>query len=387
MLKIAHFIDSHDPGGAESIVVELCRRTREYGYTPEVYHFGNPWLEEKCRKHHIPAVPVPAYRLYTSALTIPLFTLLFVRFLTKHRVDILHSHLFGPITGACFATYLAGIPHIGTLHDIYTIDEKKTRVRYLRLASRLGTRLITVSHQMKTYLAELGRLRNGGFHTIVNGLDLDTYCLVTDRKQFPALGLDPEDIVFICVGRLEEIKGHDLLLKAFKTAAFKTRVKLLIVGEGPCRPKLQQQINEAGLRRKVKMLGQRDDVPLLLNLSDCFVLSSRSEGLSCSIIEAMAAGLPVIATDVGGNRELIVDGVNGYIVEPGNPDSLAVKMTEVLHDGRKRKEFGRASQAYAREQYSVSTMMTRYGEQYDELVTSQAGSFIGLLKKHLWADR
>ena len=106
MPKVAHFIDSHDPGGAETLVVEICRKIEDRGYKPEVYHFGNPWLEEQCRKHGIPTTMAPGHRWYKSAGTLPLFIPVFARFLKERRVDILHSHLFGPVTGACFAAYL-----------------------------------------------------------------------------------------------------------------------------------------------------------------------------------------------------------------------------------------------------------------------------------------
>jgi len=322
MPKVAHFIDSHDPGGAESIVVEICRNIGKYGYTPAVYHFGNPWLEEKCREYTIPAILVPDYKLYTSSITIPLFTISFIRFLKTQHVDILHSHLFGAITSACFAAYLAGIPHIGTLHDIYTIEEKKSRIRYLRLSSLLGTRLVTVSRQMREYLSSLGKFNERTLQTIVNGVDIDKFSVSVSREQYPDLQLNTSDFVFICVGRLEEIKGHDILLKAFNGIMPREHVKLLIVGEGPCRNEMEQYIAEAGLQNNIRMLGQRNDIPSLLNLSDCFVLASRSEGLSCSIIEAMAAGLPVIATDVGGNCELVTNAVNGYLVQPENVEEL-----------------------------------------------------------------
>jgi glycosyltransferase involved in cell wall biosynthesis len=365
MPKIAHFIDSHDSGGAESIVIELCRKSGDYGYEPEIYHFGNLWLEEKCRENDIPAFIVPGHRFYTSSLTIPLFAVMFFRFLKRRRVDVLHSHLFGPIIGACFAAFLAGIPHIGTLHDIYTLEEKKIRIRYLQVSSLLGTKLVTVSHQMKTFLRNQGRFHNGSIQTIVNGVEVEKYHAPADRLQYPDLGLGRDDIVFICVGRLEQIKGHDVLLQAFKQLMPQRNVKLLIVGEGPCRTEIEKQIVGSGLPDNVRMLGHRSDVPALLNLCDCFVLASRSEGLSCSIIEAMAAGLPVIATDVGGNRELVKDNVNGYLVPPGNADAMGHMMRDLLESESKRTMYGATSRQRAREQYSLKTMLRQYVDIYD----------------------
>jgi glycosyltransferase involved in cell wall biosynthesis len=368
MPKVAHFIDSHDPGGAETVVVEICKRIETYGYTPEVYHFGNPWLEEKCREYNIPSLFVPGYRWYTSASTLPLFIPIFVRFLRKQRVDILHSHLFGAVTGASFAAYLAGIPHIGTFHDIYTVDEKKERIRYIRASSFLGTRLVTVSHQMKQYLSSLGKFENGVLQTIVNGVDLDKFTFSVNRNAYPELDLGPEDFVLICVGRLEEIKGHGILLKALGKIEPKNHVKLLIVGEGPCRQAIERQLGTENLQNNVRMLGHRDDVPALLNLSDCFVLSSRSEGLSCSIIEAMAAGLPVVASDVGGNSELVEHGVNGYLVPRDDPDAFSIRLQSVINDAARRKEFGQKSLKRVRDCYSIDVMIKKYVDNYEKMI-------------------
>jgi L-malate glycosyltransferase len=366
--KVAHFIDSHDPGGAETLVVEICRKIKDRGYTPEVYHFGNPWLEEKCREQGIPMSLAPGYKWYKSAGTLPFFIPVFARFLKEQRVDILHSHLFGPVTGACFAAYITRIPHIGTLHDIYTIEAKKRRVWYIQLSSLLGTRIVAVSHQMKTYLNNLGRFNDGALQTIVNGMDLDKFNLPCSRESHPELGLGPEDIVLICVGRLEKIKGHDILLKAFGLMQPGDHVKLLIVGDGPCRQEIDQQIIEEGLQQNVQMLGQRNDIPDLLNLSDCFVLSSRSEGLSCSIIEAMAAGLPVVATDVGGNSELVVNGKNGYLVPPEHAGILSLRLQCIMDDTVRRRKFGEMSLQFAREQYSLDTMIGKYADNYDSMM-------------------
>jgi glycosyltransferase involved in cell wall biosynthesis len=368
MPKVAHFIDSLDPGGAETIVIEISRKIKNYGYTPEVYHFGNPWLEQKCEEYSIPSLFVPGHRFFTSKATIPIFSAVFAKFLKNQRVDVLHSHLFGSITGACFSAYLARIPHIGTLHDIYTIEEKKKRIRYIQLASFFGTRLVTVSHQMKTYLNSLGYFRNGTFQTIVNGVDIERFSLNVNRKDYPVLDLSPRDFIFICAGRLERIKGHDILLKAFSKIKPKDHVKLLIVGEGPCRHEIEKYIAEEELQHNVRMLGHREDIPALLKLSDCFVLSSYSEGLSCSIIEAMAAGLPVIATDVGGNSELIKDGIDGYLVPSDNPELLSKRLQAIIDDSLLRSKFSELSMKRVREYCSLDAMLSKYANSYNEII-------------------
>jgi glycosyltransferase involved in cell wall biosynthesis len=368
MPKIAHFIDSHDPGGAESVVIDLCRSIGPYGYSAEVYHFGNPWLERRCEELGIPAVYVPGHRFYKSAATIPLFTAGFSRFLRERHVDLLHSHLFGPVSSACYSAFIARIPHVGTLHDVYTVDEKKSRIRYLTASHRFGTRLVAVSRQMKTYFDVLGNYREGVVQTIVNGVDIDRYQCGESENRRAELQITGDTIVFICVGRLEKIKGHADLITAFGQLTFGHEVLLLIVGEGPCREELERQIDHVGLNGRVKLLGHRDDVPVLLNTADCFVLSSYSEGLSCSIIEAMASGLPVIATNVGGNRELVQEDVNGFLVPPHAPNALLERLKSIVADAQLRARLGRASLSRAREEYSLRTMVREYSALYDRMI-------------------
>lgn len=370
MKKIAHFIDSSDPGGAETIVIDICKSISQYGFESEIYHFGNSWLEKKCKEFNISNVIVPWHKLYKSIKTIPIFSITFARFLRKNKVDILHSHLFGSITGACLSTYLSNTPHIGTLHDVYTIEERRKRIYLLKMATLLGTRLITVSQQMRSYLNDLGRFRNGAMQTIVNGVDIEKFSKPVNKKLYSELHVNPEDIVFICVGRLEKIKGHDILIQAFSNIKPASNVKLLIVGDGPCRKEIENDIAKAGLQNNVIMLGHRDDIPELLKLSDCFVLASHSEGLSCSIIEAMAVGLPILATDVGGNCELVKDGENGYLVSCENSNALASKMQALINDEVKRKQFGKVSLRLAEEGFSLNTMIAKYINNYNEMLNA-----------------
>lgn len=368
--KIAYFIDSDDPGGAENLVIKICRGLNRKKFIPVVYHFGNRWLQKKCNECGIHSVLVPGHSLYKSIKTIPLFSLIFARFLFQQNVDILHSHLFGSITGASFSAFLAKIPHIGTLHDIYTVEENKTKFRLLQLSSLLGTRLITVSQYMHNYFNSLGKLPKGSFYTILNGVDLKEFNGNIDLKKRSGLGLGSDETILICVGRLVKIKGYNILIEAISLLHSDVAFKLIIVGDGPDRENIEYLISQKRLKGKVKLLGQKDDVPDLLKLSDCFVLSSYSEGLSCSIIEAMAAGLPVVATDVGGNRELVKDGVSGYIVPPGDATVFAKRLQSIINDKNKRKSFGNMAFNIAKNNFSIEKMMNEYVCQYIEMTAN-----------------
>lgn len=368
MKKIAHFIDTNVPGGAEVLIVEICKNLFHYNFQPEIMHFGNPWLQEKCKELNIPSVIVPGYKLYKFSKTIPIFTLVFNRLLKQRNISILHSHLFAPIVGACLATFLSRTAHIGTLHDTYTIEQKKTRVRLLQMASILGVRLITVSQSMQDYLMTLGKFPKGTVKTIFNGVDIEKFARLISSVSRQDFHLKTNDIVFICVGRLVEIKRHDILIESFSRLKPNKHVKLLIVGEGPCRQSMEDLIIKKRMPDNIKILGFREDVPELLKMSDCFVLSSRSEGLSYSIIEAMASGLPLIVTNVGGNHELVIDEENGYLIPFDEPDAFTEKLQILIDDKEKRKQFGERSRMIVQKKFSIDSMMQEYIKIYTEIV-------------------
>ncbi len=368
MKKVAHFIDSNVLGGAEVLLIEICKRLRNYDLQPEVFHFGHPWLTKRCDEFGIPSVLVPGYKSYKSIRTIPIFGAIFTRFLKQRNITILHSHLVDPITAASLAAFLSGTSHIGTLHDTHTIEEKRSKIRLLQIAALLGTRLITVSKNVERFLQTTAKFPTGTFQTILNGVDVAKFRRAKRQETRDNLQLSSNDIIFICVGRLVDIKGHDVLIEAFSMIKSSSPVKLLIVGDGPRRQSIENLIAKKKMSADIKVLGLREDVPELLNLSDCFVLSSHSEGLSCSIIEAMAAGLPVVATDVGGNRELVRDGRSGYLIPPNDPMAFAEKLRLLIEDKARRKQFGHISLEIAQEKYSIDTMVTRYVEIYRAMI-------------------
>lgn len=366
--KVAHFVDTWTPGGAEVLIVELCSRLKAHGFIPEIFHFGQPFLLEICKEREITSIIVPEHKLYKSIRTLPLFAWRFSQFLKQSGVDLLHAHLFGPTTAGSLAGALARIPRLGTLHDTYIVEEREARIHLLEMAWLLGARIITVSDTMQGYLRRLGKFSKNAVRTIHNGVDLKKFTAVSCEGFRKKLGIAADEFVVICVGRLVEIKQHDLLLEAFSKVSAEKPLRLLLVGEGPEQERLEALSAEKGLSARVSFLGFRTDIPELLNVSDCFALTSRSEGLSYSIAEAMAAGLPAVVTDVGGNHELIVDGENGFLVPLDDPALFAEKLDTVADNKELRKTFGRNSRARAEAWFSMDAMLDGYLSLYSELL-------------------
>jgi len=369
--RVGHLIDSGDPGGAETLLVEICSRLGKYGFSPLVLHFSNEWLEKKCLERGIPTALVPGRAFFTSLKAFPVFSFIFAKFLRDQKIDLLHSHLFGSITGASLSTAVMRIPHIGTIHDTYTIEERKHRVHLLKAASMLGTRLVTVSSMMKKRLEEFGSFNKDSLRVILNGVDLDRFGAPQPEGIREQLGIGRSDFVLTCVGRLVELKGHDILIEAFAQLSHSRPLRLLIIGDGPEKKRHEELVARKGLGKNVLFLGQREDIPALLGASECFALASRTEGLSCSIVEAMAAGLPIVATDVGGNPELVQDGLSGYLVPYGDSASLACRLQRLIDDETKRKMFGARSLEIAGK-YSLDKMVSEYARNYREMLGERA---------------
>jgi len=171
----------------------------------------------------------------------------------------------------------------------------------------------------------------------------------------------------LTVARLDPQKGlHDLVA----AAALVPEARVMVVGEGPERRALETRIAHLGLGDRVHLLGFRSDVPDLLAGSDLFVLPSLFEGLPLSILEAMAAGKPVVATAIGGNDEAVVDGATGLLVPPGDPRALADAIRALLRDPERRRRLGEAGRRRAEAEFSAPAMVRRVAAVYDELLAA-----------------
>ena len=373
MKKVAHFIDSDDPGGAETLIIELAKISRAYDYQFEVFHFGNKWIESNCEKHNIDSIIVPYYNLYKSIMTLPFFMFMFIIFLKKRKIDILHSHLFDTLVATTIPAYFSSTPHVGTLHDVYSIEDNTLRAYALKFSTLLGTKIVTVSKQISDHLNSLCKFSYGDIKVIKNGVDMTKFSgtPLTDIRD--ELNLPKDSMLLVSVGRLVAVKGFDVLIKSIKKISDATKkFNLIIVGDGPEMLKLKQLIKLESVEGYVKLIGHRDDVASILLQSDCFVLASKSEGLSCSIIEAMATSLPIVATDVGGNNELVKNNENGYLVPCDNVDELSNALINIISNNTIRLTFALCSKKIANRELSIYKTLDAYINCYEEVSLSQS---------------
>ncbi len=366
IMKIAQFIDTISSGGAETMLAEISRGLKNRKFDVVVIFFENNWLEKKCIELDIKYINLSAHFLYKKIYLLPLFVFYLGFVVKRNKVDVLHSHLFGPIVAGAIAARLFGISHIGTMHDTYTILERPVRAKLLRLSTFLGTKLVVVSNRMKTIFLDEHPELQMQYEVIVNGVDLNSYDIPATGDIRKSFNIDDSEIILLHVGRLVDVKRQDLMVQAVSCIDNKVSFKLLIAGDGPNYAVLQNQINEADLQNKVILLGHREDVKELLASSDCFILVSDSEGLSCSLLEAMAAGLPAVVTNVGGNAELVQSGVNGFVIDKGDCAALVSSVEKIVMQEKLRNMMSEKTKEIVNRSYSIDKTIESYISLYKQ---------------------
>jgi glycosyltransferase involved in cell wall biosynthesis len=228
--------------------------------------------------------------------------------------------------------------------------------------------VVSVSSRLAERLARDVGFDRRRVRTIRNGVSTERFGRTVRADARAGLGLFQNTIAVGTVGRLEEVKDHGTLLRAFGLVARQNpRAVLLIAGDGPLRSQLERTVQELGLDARVRFLGHRPDVERVLAALDVFVLSSISEGLSNTILEAMACGVPVVATRVGGADELIVENETGLLAPARQPETLATAIATLVNDEAARLRMGVAAGERARAKFSLAGMLTAYESLYTEL--------------------
>jgi glycosyltransferase involved in cell wall biosynthesis len=268
---------------------------------------------------------------------------------------------------------ITGVPLVATVHGKGYYGERAHRRLAYRLVARRAFRMVAVSRDVGRYLtASLGV--RGAVETIYNGIDTARLVRPEGRARLRAeLGLGPHQPVVGAIGNLFPVKGHTYLVRAAaRLAARFPDLTVLLSGRPLLEAELTAEARALGVERQVRFLGFRDDVPALLDAMDVFVLPSLSEGLSMSLLEAMAAGKPVVATDVGGNPELVVDGQTGLLVPARDPEALAVAIGRVLGDRALAARLGDSARRRVLGEFGVDRMVARYVGLYDTMLADPA---------------
>jgi glycosyltransferase involved in cell wall biosynthesis len=303
--------------------------------------------------------------------------------LRRERVALVHAHLPDVIIWAASVGFLTRTPVIGTYHGLgiwprnrNRLDVRNTLRRVLyRFAGWLCDRTIAVSPTVRTMLCDDLGFDERKTVVLLNGIDTGRFGAVPiDNAPRTALDLQARSII-ICVGRLVAGKGQHLLIKAMPGVLSRhPNAALLLVGDGPERASLEHLVLELRLTAAVRLAGERMDVPDLLAISSIFVLPSFSEGISLALIEAMAAGTPVIATAIPGNRDVVVDDRYGVLVPPGDVDAIADAICALFDDPARTAAMAARGQERVKTHFDISASLAATASLYAEVLSERRGA-------------
>ena len=368
--NILQYIETSGPGGAETVLLNIARSIDKNRFNPTVVLHKSEWLHEQLLKNEIETEIIPSKRSWDMV-----FLVKFIRYCRRHKIDLIHSHLFGANLYSCLAGAILRIPVITTFHNELFFQGRLEKFMALKsfIIRNFSAQMVFVAEYMKKDYIEHSNFPENRLLTVYNGVELKNGINNSDSSSLKKeLGISDDDLLVGHIANLRAPKGHKFLIKAASLVCnnFPSAKFLLIgdEGDGTIKKEIEDLIAESGLGENIRLLGFRKDVNRLLQIIDIFVLSSTSEGLPLSVIEAMASSKPVVATNVGGLPEIVVPDKTGYLVEPQNADALAEKLIFLLKDKALRTRMGLAGRKVVEEKYSFQTMITNYQNLYEELL-------------------
>lgn len=354
-IRVVHVVTTLNIGGLEKVVLDLVRcRTRDVVDARVICLDSSGVLAQGSSD-----VGVSVETIGTTG-SVPQRILRLARRLRQLKPHVVHTHNPQAHLHGAWAGRLARVPVvIHTKHGRGRIDG-----RVLAALSRVATTwtscFVTVSEDAARVARDVDHVPARKLRVIHNGIDVERFSASGVRDSRPRGRA-------ITVGRLDPIKDQATLLRATRLVVDKMpSFQLDVVGDGPSRPELEALQASLGLGRQVRFHGYRDPVTTYLATSDFFVLSSLSEGVSIALLEAMASGLPAVATDVGGNREVVIPGETGLLVSAGSPEALADAMLKIQSDSATLERMGLASRRRVEDQFSLGHVVAQYERLYIE---------------------
>ncbi|MDQ6700906.1 MAG: glycosyltransferase [Acidobacteriota bacterium] len=293
----------------------------------------------------------------------------FARVLRQFRPHVVHTHNY-----ALRYTYAPALWHripvqVHTVHNVAQKEVDGVGRALQQIAFRRGVAPVAIAQEVAATIRNVYGVPERAL--IPNGICVRGYRSgrLRGAEWRRREGFGPDEILCLCVGRLAPQKDHATLLQAFAAGPAKDpRARLLLAGEGPLRTDIERQIQALGVGQSVRLLGRRQDIPDMLAAADLFVIASRWEGNPLAVMEAMSAGVPVVATAVGGVPELVSEGETGLLVVPGEPAMLASAICRLLDDATRRAAMGRAAMRKAERDFDVGVMARAYEQLYERLL-------------------
>lgn len=367
-IRVLHVIETGGPGGAEAMLADLVARLDPRRFESRVGLLrGGGWLEDRLSSLGIrPTVLRSGGRLDVSLVRH------LRRLLRDERIDLLHSHLMDMNFYSCVAGLVARVPVVATEHGDVHHPAKRGNIHWIKpkTIARLASSWVAVSAFTRDRIVADFGIPAWRVRVIYNGIRMpEPTDAKSVRRALAPLGVPEQAFLVGSVGSLYPVKGHSCLVEALaRIVADVPGAHLCIAGRGDEEGPLKQKAAELEILDRVHLLGLRDDVPRLLAAFDVFVLPSLSEGLPLSLLEAMAAGRPVIASRVGGIPEVLEDGVTGFLAEPRDVAALARCLVRVAAMGSAGVEMGLRARRVIESRFTIGAMVSAYQAVYEAVI-------------------
>ena len=369
--EVLFLIDVLDKqGGAERNLFQIVQGLDRLCFRPMVCTFKSGRLFFDLKNKGIECIDLDLKRIYGFDAVRKMLVLRNI--VKKYNIKIMVTYFEGADIWGAIAAKIAGIPYvISNRRDMGFKQTKRHKFVYWFI-NHCFYCIVTVCESLKTHLVRSYRLDPDKVRTIYNGIDVEFFANAKARTEtLKDLSADPDAVIVTVVGNIRPVKGPEYFIEAAAEVLNKQKnVVFLWVGYGRSEyvDRLKEIIGSLGISNNFKFTGQRKDIKDILAASDICVLSSTSEGMSNAILEYMASGKPVIATDVGGNRELVIDGETGILVPSCDPEALSIAIDRLVRDRALRRAMGDRGKERVAKQFTISKMVCRTQRLFDEII-------------------
>ncbi|MDD5173491.1 MAG: glycosyltransferase [Candidatus Omnitrophica bacterium] len=363
-IRIMHILYSFDIGGLENNIVNLINRMDRGRFSHSICIFS----DRMAALQKIEIKDVKVFIVKRKFANDPTLIFRLARLLRNEHPDIVGTYNWGAIEGIP-AARLAGVKRVVHSEHGFDLEEiyrkKLRRIFVRRFLLKKCDKIIAVSRLIKRWLMETVKIAEDRIVYVPNGCDLKIFYPGKDMERRRSLGIEDRDIVIGSVGGLKEIKGYDLLIAAFtKIAKERDDLKLLLVGDGPQKERLKKLAEEAGVAEKIIFTGEIIETAPFYRAMDIFVLSSLAENFPIALLEAMATGLPIVATDAGDAGYMLDAGAGGLLVTTKDAAAIAKGVEYLLNDRTEAVKKGGIARKRVEELFSLDRMTGAYESLY-----------------------
>lgn len=365
MKTVLHMIETGGTGGAETVYLDLVRQLDPTRWRHVAVLPTREWMYDQLVESGVQPVLMPEQRSFDAVFFARMY-----RLIRRLGVDMIHAHLFGSAVRAALLSRACGIPAIATLHGD-TDFQPNERFKSLKLAivNNGLKRIVFVSEPLRKSFLRNVPLRRDFATVIPNGIDARRFSSNNGTKFRAELGIAPDEFVVGTVGTPRPAKGFDVLLDAARILKSRSDgYRFVVVGDLTLGRGTELFAGRAarGLTEDVVITGFRSDVPSALAAFDVYALTSRYEGFSLALVEAMATGLPVVATRCGGPEQILDDGVTGLLVDNGSAEAIASAIERLRVNADERRRLGNAARKAVSERFTLEAQVRAYEQLYED---------------------